>query len=1121
MEKKDKLTLFDDLPLFEQVNQETDGYSDEQFGHAAYADTLLKVLEDNEKPLTIGLFGEWGTGKTTIVNMLLRKLKEKHNSTITPVLFNAWRHTGDSFRRQLLISVGKEAYGEDNQKYQELIDLTGITEKDLKAESPDDKELTWLGFWNEVKIFFRWLISPKLPARLTLIALILWVILVIVGIAVTAIWDCSFVNFLLTSLFVPIILVFFGVSKAGVRHKLIAQLNISQPNTDQPKLSYPEQFELEFDNCLNHLKGQRLLVIVDDLDRCEDNMVLNALSIIKQFTGKPNCVFIVPCDESQVLKAINNSDNEHDYTYESLRKFFDVSVRMDKILEFDLHNYTEKLVSKWEITPRIAEIAVYSGARDARKIKSFLNSFKTRHWILLEREESRYFEKGTTEKNLELIAKLSAIQEQFPKFYKELCEEPEVLVRIENVLKTKIDEDIKNDDVGNKAVVKLINENKILQRFLRNTIDIDLTDLSQILLGKVSEWLAEIPNGSRVENVLVEGDVNKFVEYSKEISSQNAFTLTNFIKKRLAKLISKDFQSQIRSQADCCIKLFEDQEAWAAPEFDKPLRRLADVLVDAIHENDKIHVKEIGDIKTVERILDKTSKQKTFASDIAKELIDSPLAEDSKDYLELVNKEVKLFHKKANGINSNLLKSEEDVIVKLLFAISKPDTKYLVPLPGVVNDICAKLDGADAACKSNQERCKLLRKYNDIVDIPQFFEKWKELIKAAASGSVPLEGNFELWLDNGIFFSKHVTVEATETLFPTIQSIWSHNRDTNIRSKLVTMLTHLYPILSQENKNTANINIMDWIDIQSSDEIDLYLLSLTEKDRTKKAVDGGDELQKLAIDILKHFEAWLKQQATSFDQRIEGICNLLLDFKKVHDDEKEKKEIVEIVLTKSPDKQFNNWNTKALGILIQVLPDNICDELGILTLEHISLPETSKVRREALLNLLAKHFVPNGLSAHNTDIIFNLLWDDHDETREQLCSNFNNLKKSMKNEDINRNIYAVLGDKARTANKNDITKRKTSIDILVENSSHLTTRESNDLADSTPRLIQSANDIETIKIGLQIVEGLENIGNLSNNVSSGIQLLLSHENDEIKELSRKILNKFKIVDNPDLPEMDS
>ena len=98
MDNGEEMRLFDDLPLFEQGGVEQANEREERFGHWAYARTLGKILKQNDKPLNVGLFGEWGTGKTTVINMLIGELEQKKDNRICAVVFNAWRHQGDSFR---------------------------------------------------------------------------------------------------------------------------------------------------------------------------------------------------------------------------------------------------------------------------------------------------------------------------------------------------------------------------------------------------------------------------------------------------------------------------------------------------------------------------------------------------------------------------------------------------------------------------------------------------------------------------------------------------------------------------------------------------------------------------------------------------------------------------------------------------------------------------------------------------------------------------------------------------------------------------------------------------------------------------------------------------------------
>jgi putative ribosome biogenesis GTPase RsgA len=47
------------------------------FGHGDYADALVKALTEAPPPFTVGIFGEWGVGKSTIIAAVRSRLREK------------------------------------------------------------------------------------------------------------------------------------------------------------------------------------------------------------------------------------------------------------------------------------------------------------------------------------------------------------------------------------------------------------------------------------------------------------------------------------------------------------------------------------------------------------------------------------------------------------------------------------------------------------------------------------------------------------------------------------------------------------------------------------------------------------------------------------------------------------------------------------------------------------------------------------------------------------------------------------------------------------------------------------------------------------------------------------
>jgi predicted KAP-like P-loop ATPase len=63
----------------------------DRLGFQPMADILVDVTEQTEPPFTIGIFGEWGSGKTTLMTLVRRQLEDRNAKT---VWFNAWKYDG-------------------------------------------------------------------------------------------------------------------------------------------------------------------------------------------------------------------------------------------------------------------------------------------------------------------------------------------------------------------------------------------------------------------------------------------------------------------------------------------------------------------------------------------------------------------------------------------------------------------------------------------------------------------------------------------------------------------------------------------------------------------------------------------------------------------------------------------------------------------------------------------------------------------------------------------------------------------------------------------------------------------------------------------------------------------
>lgn len=73
---------------------------DDQFERTKYAEHLAKIIIDqpNEEGFVIGIYGTWGSGKSTFLEYILRYLeastKSSNNSNMTVVRFNPWWFSG-------------------------------------------------------------------------------------------------------------------------------------------------------------------------------------------------------------------------------------------------------------------------------------------------------------------------------------------------------------------------------------------------------------------------------------------------------------------------------------------------------------------------------------------------------------------------------------------------------------------------------------------------------------------------------------------------------------------------------------------------------------------------------------------------------------------------------------------------------------------------------------------------------------------------------------------------------------------------------------------------------------------------------------------------------------------
>lgn len=98
----------------------------DHFGFDQYVEILVNILNEAENlPLTIGIFGEWGTGKTSLMLMIDEQLKKEEIEEIKTIWFNPWRYDQkeelwSAFIKSILYEIANFSRGKVKRKAKKL-----------------------------------------------------------------------------------------------------------------------------------------------------------------------------------------------------------------------------------------------------------------------------------------------------------------------------------------------------------------------------------------------------------------------------------------------------------------------------------------------------------------------------------------------------------------------------------------------------------------------------------------------------------------------------------------------------------------------------------------------------------------------------------------------------------------------------------------------------------------------------------------------------------------------------------------------------------------------------------------------------------------------------------------
>jgi len=186
-----------------------------------YSDTIVNIFRNSYPKFSLGIYGEWGTGKTTLMRVVQNKLNETADDVLT-IWFSAWRYEReDQFAIVALLKTIAFAMG-DHRYYKRVKPIL------LKAGKIITK-----GFLSEVAAKF--------------------------------IGDNGVEEF---------------------KETLLPQMDLlAEVDRDTIYFDGIYKIEREMRKIIDKYPSSRVVVFIDDLDRCSPKKALEVLESVKVFLG--------------------------------------------------------------------------------------------------------------------------------------------------------------------------------------------------------------------------------------------------------------------------------------------------------------------------------------------------------------------------------------------------------------------------------------------------------------------------------------------------------------------------------------------------------------------------------------------------------------------------------------------------------------------------------------------------------------------------------------------------------------------------------------------------------------------------------------------------------------------
>lgn len=286
-------------------------------GHSIIADSIKELIYDDDlSPLTIGVFGDWGVGKSSVLKMV--ELACDGDQETLCLTFNGWLFQGYDDAKAVLMEVIIRELSEKRDSENKA----GTVVKTLL------KRVDWF--------------------RLTRRAAGLAATAGLFGVPL----DLDAVLEKVQGAFQDAFSKRGEIKKEDMEGVFDAAKELLKTGGEEATaVTAVHQFRKSFVNLLEICKVKRLVILVDDLDRCLPNTAIEVLEAIRLFLFVPGTTFIIAADENMIAYAVRKhfpdlpvTGKPLEYTRSYLEKLIQVPFRIPNLNFREVQNYIALLL---------------------------------------------------------------------------------------------------------------------------------------------------------------------------------------------------------------------------------------------------------------------------------------------------------------------------------------------------------------------------------------------------------------------------------------------------------------------------------------------------------------------------------------------------------------------------------------------------------------------------------------------------------------------------------------------------------------------------------------------------------------------------------------------------------